>query len=251
MTGRQHWWTALASAAITMMGPVALMAQGPQAAADDGATFSATVVVAHAIVDGKGQPVRELPSARYRLSQLADGRLRLVSLASAEPTTGGPLANRSAGVTVQANPATGRIEVRDSKGVSVALPSEAAWVEASREPEALVATSAGRNARRMAIERTFGRSLGRLRGKERFLERSGSHTRELLVSSDTALPSELNIVEGGALVERHTFEYARTSTGDWVRRRMSSEAIMPGASGQRLVAVTTFEDVQVAAGGVR
>lgn len=252
MTGRQRWCTALATAVIAMAGPRVALAQEAQTA-EEGATFSATVVVTHGIVDAKGAPVRELPSARYRVSQLADGRLRMASLASADSTAAGPLTNRFAGMTVQTNPSTGRIEVRDSKGVAVGLPSapDAAWGQASIEPEALVATRAGRAARREAIERAFGRPLGRLRGKDRFLEQRGSRTRELLVSPDTGLPSELNVVDGGALVERHTFDYARTRTGDWVRRRTSSEAVMPGTAGQRLVAVTTLEDVQVPAGGVR
>jgi hypothetical protein len=90
--------------------------------------------------------------------------------------------------------------------------------------------------------------VGRLRGFDRYLGRDGKTVRELLVSPDSALPAEMNVVDDGALVERHTFEYVRVSNGSWVRQRSSSEAVVPGRPSQRLVAVTTMDDIRTAGG---
>lgn len=253
MIGRQHAWTAMTSALLAIASPFAAMAQTPQSTVDDGSTFSATMIVTNGIVDAKGVLVRQLPTARYRLSRRADGRLHMTALADADSPATDPMTNRYAGMTVQHDPSTGGFEVRDRNGVSIGLPAPtgAATTTSASDSETLVATTAGRAARRAAIERAFGQAVGRLRGLDRFVERSGARVRELLVSPETALPRELNVAEGEALVERHIFDYAQTSSDTWVRRRSASEALLPGTAGQRMVAVTTLDDLRIAGGGGR
>jgi hypothetical protein len=237
---------------------VALAAAGsaaPTAAQSAGgteadATFSANVVVTRAIVDVKGTLVRELPASRYRLTQFTDGRLRMTMLPLNAAAAAGPLADASAGVTVENNPASGAIEVRDKHGRPLGLdaPPMPGWMAAPGEPSMLVASAASRPARRTTLERRFGVPTGRVRGLDRYVTREGSTVHEMLVHPESALPAEMNVAEGKTLLQHHRFDYRRLADGTWIRRRMASETAMPGTPSQRLVAVATLDDIQTAGG---
>jgi hypothetical protein len=237
---------------------VVLAATGPAAPAtaqstagnEADATFSANVVVTRAIVDAKGSLVRELPSSRYRLAQFADGRLRMTVLPLIETATAGPLGDAFAGITVENNPASGAIEVRDKQGRPLGLdpPPTGGWMAAPGEPSMLVASADSRAARRTALERRFGAPAGRVRGLDRYVTREGSAVHEMLVHPESALPAEVNVAEGKTLLQHHRFDYRRLADGTWIRRRMASETAMPGTPSQRLVAVSTLDDVQTAGG---
>lgn len=215
----------------------------------DGADFSADVVVTRAVVDERGTLLRELPSSRYRLTRFADGRLRMTML----PPAGVPPAPEGvpdpfAGMTVEADPGSGALDVRDRQGRPVSLGAgNGGWVSPEAPLDAVLPAVAAHPTRKADLERRFGRSRGRVRGLDRYLGRDGSRVEELLVHPESALPAEMNVVDGGTLLERHRFDYQRSGDA-WLRRRTASETAVPGAPGQRLLSVSTLDDVRTAGG---
>jgi hypothetical protein len=236
-------------AALAAATPAASAAQSPGEQEAE-AAFSATVVVTRAVVDATGALVRELPASRYRLTQFADGRLRMTLLPVHRPGPSGPLGDAFAGITVENNPASGAIDVRDKHGRSLGLdaPAMPGWAAAPGDTGTLVASADSRLARRTAVERRFGQPSGRVRGLDRYLAREGATVHEMLVHPESALPAEVNVVDGTTLLEHHRFEYARRADGTWVRQRMTSETAMPGTPSQRLLAVSTLDDVRTPGG---
>lgn len=250
MTTIPMHWRALALAAATTAAASTAMAQTPTPQEPaEGAEFSATVVVTRAVVDPKGALVRELPSSRYRLAQFADGRLRMTMLPPTDLPSTGKMGDAFAGITVENDVATGELQVRDSAGRSLNLDRErqSGWAMPAQDAEPIVAPAADRPTRQAALDRRFGRAVGRIRGLDRYVAKDGTRVHELLVNPESALPAELNIADGKALVERHRFEYARLGAG-WVRSRVASETAMPGTPSQRLVAVSTMNDVRTKGG---
>ncbi|MEZ5290746.1 MAG: hypothetical protein R2745_06665 [Vicinamibacterales bacterium] len=239
------------AAVLAVAGPRAGQGQTEATAVADEPDFSAIVQITRAIVDDSGALVRELPGARYRLARFG-GRTRLTMLPPALPGATDGLAGRYAGMTVEGDPSTGRLDVRDDLGRTVALgdPAAGPWAGPAAAAEPLVAAPGAATARRARIEREFGARVGRVRGLDRYLARQGDTVREVLVAPDTALPAELNVVAGRVLVERHTFEYRRLADGGWVRHRTVSAAPVPGQPSQRLVSLTALDDIH-ATGGAR
>lgn len=250
MTQFPKYWRAMAFAAATTAVTASAVAQTPTPEDPaDGAEFSATVVVTRAVVDPKGALVRELPTSRYRLAQFADGRLRMTMLPPTEVPSTGSVGDAFSGITVENDVSTGQLQVRDSAGRSLNLDRErqSGWAMPAQDAEPLVAPAAERPTRQAALARRFGRSMGRIRGLDRYVARDGTRVHELLVHPESALPAELNVADGKSLVERHRFEYARLGAG-WVRSRVASETAMPGTPAQRLVAVSTMNDVRTKGG---
>lgn len=249
MTVRTIDWRALVCAAATCAAAATAAAQTtgvPEPA--DGADFSATVVVTRAIVDTKGGLVRTLPTSRYRMAQFGDGRLRLTMLPPADLPSTGPMGDAFAGITVENDLTTGHLVVRDKAGRALNLdrePSQGWATPATSEP--LVAPVAARPLRQQQLEHRFGRAVGRVRGLDRYLTKDGSRVNEMLVHPESALPAEINITEGRTLVEQHRFEYARRGRG-WLRTRVSSETAVPGTPAERLLAVSTMDDVRTKGG---
>lgn len=226
--------------------------QGQTAAGSEEPDFSAIVRITRAIVDESGAVVRELPGARYRLARFGGGRMRLTMLPPTLPGAPDALAGRYTGMTVEGDPSTGALDVRDDRGRSLGLaaPSAASWAGQAAADDPLVAAPGAAGVRRARIERDFGARVGQVRGLDRYLARQGDTVREILVAPDTALPAELNVVTGRVLVERHTFEYRRLEDGGWVRHRTTSAAPVPGQPSQRLVSTTTLDEIH-AIGGAR
>lgn len=218
----------------------------------DGAEFSADVVVTRAVVDDRGTLVRELPSSRYRLTRFAGGRLKMTMLPPVGLAAGREgLADPYGGMTVEAAPGSGALDVRDKQGRPMSLASDerSAWAAPADSLQALLPPVTALATRKADLERRFGRARGRVRGLDRYLGRSGSKVEELLVHPESALPAEMNVVDGETLVERHRFDYQR-SGGAWLRRRTASETAMPGTPKQRLLSVSTLDDIR-SAGGAR
>jgi hypothetical protein len=235
----------------------ALVAAAPAASAarstdrqEAEAAFSANVMVTRAIVDARGTLLRELPHSRYRLTQFADGRLRMTMLPTYDAAAAGPMGDAFAGITTVESNASGAIEVRDKHGRSLGLDQAAVPGMTATPGDAgtLVGPAASRPARRAAFERRFGKPTGRVRGLDRYVAREGATVHEMLVHPESALPAELNVVDGKTLVEHHRFDYARMADGTWVRRRMASETALPGTPSQRLLAVSTLDDIHTAGG---
>lgn len=251
MTFRQLAGWPLMAAAMFMTTPQAASAQTAPAPRD-GAEFSADVVVTRAVVDERGTLVRELPSSRYRLTRFAGGRLRMTML----PPVGLPpgregMADPFAGMTVETAAGGGAIDVRDKQGrpLSLGASESAGWAAPTDSLDALLPPVTAQAIRKADLEQRFGRARGRVRGLDRYLGRSGSRVEELLVHPESALPAEMNVVDGETLVERHRFDYQRSGSS-WLRRRTASETAMPGTPKQRLLSVSTLDDIRTA-GGVR
>jgi hypothetical protein len=95
-----------------------------------------------------------------------------------------------------------------------------------------------RDRRRQRLEQRYGRSVGRVRGLDRFVVTLPDETEEALVAPDTALPVEINATRQGALIAHLQLLYDRTSSG-YVRRLVRSEQAVGDAAGSR--AVTEIE----------
>jgi hypothetical protein len=95
-----------------------------------------------------------------------------------------------------------------------------------------------RDRRRQRLEQRYGRSVGRVRGLDRFVVSLPDETEEALVAPDTALPMEINATRQGALIAHLQLTYDRTSNG-FVRRLVRSEQAVGDAAGSR--AVTEIE----------
>ena len=207
MTGRNTRWHAAVMAAAMAVGGRAA-AQQPAEPTNPEVTFSADVSVTQAIVDRTGKTVRELPGSRYRLERRAGRQMRLTMLATRPSPARGPLADVYAGITVDAEPTTGALQVRDARGRRLETPATSSMPPAPvGADENLVVAAADRAQRIAALTGRFGQPVGSVRALHRYLARSGRVVEEVLVTPDTALPVELNRLEDGVLVEHHTFEY--------------------------------------------
>ena len=240
---------AAAMAATLMVWARVATAQPANEPMEPGVTFSAEVTIAQAIVDRSGRPTRELPTSRYRLEQLETGGLRTTMLATRPSPARGALADVYAGLTVDTDPATGGLRVRDAQGSALATP--VAPIAALPEPgeSSLLVAPAERAPRMAALARQFGPPLGSVRSFQRYLARRGRVVEELLVAPDTAAPAELNRIEHGVLVEHHAFEYAPIGDGRLARVRARSESSLAQPPGSRLVAVTTLSAIRVKGAG--
>lgn len=218
------------------------------AAPDDGAELSATVTVTRALLTDDGTLVRELPTSRYRLARFRDGAMRMTMLAAAPGPRIGPMADPYAGMVVEGDLARGRFEVRDKTGKRLELPVGDGFPAAPGAGEPLLADAASTTERRHALERTYGRPQGRLRGLLRYVARRNGTVEEALVAADTLLPAELNVVTGGVLTEHHAFSYVAVPGQGWVRHRSTAQTRVTGDRPQRLFSVTELADIRTAGG---
>jgi hypothetical protein len=153
-------------------------------------------------------------------------------------------------MTVDTDPASGTLRVRDAQGRPVATPVAGGVNAASLDgDDGLVVTSADRPRRLAALVERFGRPVGTVRALHRYLAKQGRAVEEVLVAPDTALPTELNRLQDGTLVEHHTFEYAPVGDGRLVRARTRSESAVPQGQGTRMVSLTTLSGIRVRGGG--
>jgi hypothetical protein len=219
-----------------------------QAAIDEPeTTFSAEVTVTHTMIDRTGARVRELPPSRYRLERREGGALRLTMLATRSTPASGPLADRYAGVTVEAGD-DGLPRVRDAHGEALAAPvPPSPGLAPIGDGDGLIARVSDREARLEQLTRRYGRPAGSVGALSRYIGRQGRTTEEVLVAPDTALPVELNRLEGGVLVEQHRFEYAPIG-GLLIRAGTRSESALADGSGGRMVSVTTLSAIAVGGG---
>ena len=112
----------------------------------------------------------------------------------------------------------------------------------------LVVQADARASRRGNIERRFGRSVGRVRGLDRFLEHAGKTVRELLVNPEFSLPVELSVAENGQLMRHATFDYEFHDATTLLRRRARTEHVLPESGGMRLITEVELSDVALTEG---
>jgi hypothetical protein len=89
--------------------------------------------------------------------------------------------------------------------------------------------------RRQRLEARYGRAIGRVRGLDRFVLAMGAQTEEALVTVDSALPVEVNLVRGTGLASHIQLTYDSNPAVGFVRRLLHSEEVSNEASGSRLV----------------
>lgn len=213
-----------------------------------GVTLAATVTVTRALLTDTGGLLRELPTSRYTLAQFRDGRLRMTMLASRPGPRIGPLADPYAGMVVEGNLAHGTLELRDASGARIPLPEGAGLAPTAPPAESLLAGTAETAGRRRTLERDYGRPAGTLRGLVRYVARRGAATEEVLVSADTQLPAELNVVKDGVLTEHHAFSYRRLPGNRWVRHQTVAHTVVAGRQPHRLLSITTLDDIRTDGG---
>lgn len=238
---------ALAVAWVISMG--AAQGQPAPAAPEDGADLSATVTVVRALVSDEGAVLRELPTSRYRVAHFPDGRLEMTMLATGPGPRVGPMADPYAGIVADTDLAGGRLRLRGADGRPLSMPggNAPAWAPPAG-PSAFLAQAADAPARRRALEQQFGPPAGQLRGLTRYVARHGRREDEVLVSAETQLPAELNVVEDGALAEHQQFSYLEVPGRGWVRHQVTAQTRVPGAASQRLLSVTTLTDIRTSGG---
>lgn len=249
VNGSIGWRLAAAAAIAALAGSAA--AQTVPAEPANGATFSAEVTVTRAILDANGRVVQETPGSRYRIERRPDGVLRMTLRATKTVPATGPLADAYVGITVEPGE-DGRLVIRQPDGRPLAAASDAGAVlpPASGDGDlgVLYVKAAAVQERRRRLREQFGTAVGRVGPLDRYLVRRGHLVEEVLVGPETGLPAEMNILEGGALIEHHRFEYDAIPGGGFVRRMARSESALPGTPGRRLVSVTTVTDVRLMAG---
>ncbi|PWT82358.1 MAG: hypothetical protein C5B57_08820 [Blastocatellia bacterium] len=240
-------------------------------------TFSADITVKSARVNGDGQPAgTAAPAVRYRWQRkrTASGWRSTMTLLDGK----GPTVHTLAGHKDLDNPfAIDRIEddedgtpirVFNRRGVQVALPMGAGGSQPNTASESTPAIdrslasavrpmAAGRDwiesivpspakagTRRTALERQFGKAVGRTGPLDRFVTTHDGETVEILADAASALIVEMNVLRDSALVRHTTATYARQADGSFVRRALHTEQAIPGGNGER-----TITDVEI--GNVR
>ncbi len=89
--------------------------------------------------------------------------------------------------------------------------------------EALMPSLEGKSARRAALQKRFGKAVGKVRGLDRYLQTVDEQTTEVLADDEWGVPVEINTVRGGVLESHATFEYEAGPKGSLVRRHAHVE----------------------------
>ncbi len=163
---------------------------------------------------------------------------------------------------VEVKPPTGlreRLGLSRSSGFDRVLPqpsegaadatrgSGRAWVE-----EFLIPAS-GRERRRTAIGRQFGRAVSRSGGVGRYVQPSSDGQREVLrevlVDERDGVLVGTSAVENGTLVERTAFAYERAPSGALVKRGLRFERLAAGGDATRMVTEIEYSDIRLTEGG--
>ncbi len=156
---------------------------------------------------------------------------RELQLASADDV------QRALGMALEDRPTYQRLR-RMQRPVRASAKDGAEWIGS------VILAASGREQRAAALVREFGRAAGRYEGRDCFVRTDGEVMREVLVDPSSAIPVEMNVVRGGALVTHTTFSYAAGTEGSFVRRAVHVEAALPGAEQERRVTDISFTNVR-------
>lgn len=125
----------------------------------------------------------------------------------------------------------------EASGASLGSPGN--WLDE------LVLTLAGTSARRLEVERAYGRAVadaGRLR---RYRQTRDGVTEDVLVDPAWGVPVEVARTRQDTFEGRVTFEYGSTPSGNLVRRAVRSERVID-ARGRRAIMAMQFSNVRAA-----
>lgn len=242
MRGMARFGTRAAVAAC-MAWAQAVSAQPAPITSGDPEVFSADVVIEDSIVDAQGTVVETRPSTRYHLTRRrVDGGLETeITYPPAKLYAKGPLVDPRSGMRMVYG-ATGTTRIYDAKGALVQTIEMPPPAEADPDA-AMVFADRDLRRRRDALQRRLGRTTGRLGRHDRYVATDADATTETLVEPGTMLPTEVNVVRGGALTDRHQLAYARMPGGRWYLARQRSEHAMTDGSGRRFVSTRTHLNV--------
>lgn len=246
MRVQQQRWGALAITALVMW-PGISAAQAVQA--DSGSIFSADVTVETSVVDPGGVVVEQRPQTRYRLTVRRVNGVRQTEIAYAPGKLfpRGPLVDPRGGYRLVFDDGSEGPRIYDPTGALVAgaeSPAAAAPEQVSaRASTSFVFEDSAQGTRRQDLRRRFGRTVGKVAGRDRYVEQLEASTTETLVEPSSQLPVEINVVKQGTLEQRTTFSYGRMPRGRWYMATERDEALMPGTNGRRLVTQKTFTNV--------
>lgn len=109
----------------------------------------------------------------------------------------------------------------------------------------LLVEAVDRDVRRSELQQRFGPPVGRVRGLDRFVSTSGEGSQEVLVTSDTVLPVEVNVSMPGGISTRMTMSYDAYGSRGHVRRLTRSEQTFD-ASAARSVTEVELTNVVIA-----
>jgi hypothetical protein len=236
----------------------------PKASPKAWRSFSADISVQQGTVDGDGRPIglARTPAAYHWSRTLRGNRwITSVTVVSVPGQTGAPLISR-----IEDDGDGTPARLFDRNGGLVAMPTEEerhrldgptgapipglnlpVHTETPTHPKptaraeipdwlsSFVAAPDGRKQRRDAFEQRFGRSVGVVAGRDRFLKSDGISVTEVLLDPSTALPVEVNSVRQGALVAHVTTGYAALPDGSLIPAHVHSENLLPQSNGQRNV----------------
>jgi hypothetical protein len=101
--------------------------------------------------------------------------------------------------------------------------------------DALLPSFERKDARKVNLQRRYGKALGTLRGLDRYVQTAGDETTEVLSHADWGVPIEVNRVRRGTLTSHTSFVYEPGPGGALVRRRSRAEHVMPDGRGARMV----------------
>jgi len=89
--------------------------------------------------------------------------------------------------------------------------------------EALMPSLEGKSERRAALQKRFGKAVGKVRGLDQYLQTVDDQTTEVLADDEWGVPVEINTVRAGVLESHATFEYEAGPKGSLVRRHAHVE----------------------------
>lgn len=115
----------------------------------------------------------------------------------------------------------------------------------------LIVARANHAERADALRVALGSPVNQVGGLDRHIVMQANGMSEVLVDPQTALPVEINVVRGGALVVRTRIAYDALGDDLLVRRRALAERALPGGRGGRLITDVELSNVVVTPGGVR
>jgi hypothetical protein len=102
--------------------------------------------------------------------------------------------------------------------------------------------------RRGALEQRFGRSVGRVDGKDRYLKHERDTVLEVLADPELGLPVEANIVRDGNLVLHTTFSYDEGQVGTVVSRAVRTERRIDSGPFERAITEVQLSNVRAERG---
>jgi hypothetical protein len=116
---------------------------------------------------------------------------------------------------------------------------------AARWLDALLADPQQRDERRLALQRTHGVPIGRIRGLDRYHSRNGDTENEVLADPRTYVVMESSVAREGVLQERVQFEYAARADGTLFRHTIRTEQAPAGGGQARSMVTVAFSNLTV------